>query len=184
MTKYILDSNSFISPYNDYYRQPLFPSFWNWYKEEITKPQGDIILPKCVYDELEAGKDDLAEWVKNNLNPVVYNERKIDAVWNNYAQVINFISNGSYRTPAVNNWKQAGKADPLLIAIAMTLADAKIVTFERRSGNFRRNSNGNIVLKNQNNPLGREPKIPDVADQFNVSCITLFDLESDLKLKI
>lgn len=184
MTKYILDSNAFIAPYNDYYRMPLFPSFWQWYKAEIVKQNSDILLPKCVYTELKNGNDDLSQWVDNNLKSIIYDENNSPVVWRNYAKVISYISNGSYKNSAVANWKQVGKADPLLIAIAMTLDDGKIVTFERRSGNFIRDANNNVVLKNRHNPIGKEPKIPDVADQFNVSCIDLFDLEEDLKLQL
>ena len=184
MTKYILDSNSFIAPYNDYYRMQLFPSFWQWYNTEITKSNGNIIIPKCVYDELQAGKDKLANWVENNLKSVIHDENSNLDVWKNYARVIAYISNGSYKPSSVANWKQVGKADPLLIAIAMTLGDCEIVTFEGRSGNFFKDEKGNIVLKNKNNPIGKEPKIPDVADQFNVPCISLFDLEDALKLQL
>nr|WP_289758741.1 DUF4411 family protein [Lactobacillus taiwanensis] len=91
---------------------------------------------------------------------------------------------GSYKDSSVANWSQAGKADPLLIAIAMTLGGCKIVTFEQRSGNFIKNDQGNMVLKNRNNPIGKEPKIPDVADQFDVPCISLFELEEDLQLYV
>ena len=184
MTKYILDSNALISPYNDYYRQHLFPTFWDWYKNEITNPTGNIILPKCVYDELEAGGDDLAKWVKINLKSIVYDETKDGKVWLNYNKVISYVSKGYYKEASVDNWKQFGKADPLLIAIAMTMPGAKIVTFEKRSGNFMRNPNGEMVLKNIHNPIGKEPKIPDVADQFNIGCISLFDLEEELKIRL
>lgn len=126
----------------------------------------------------------LSDWVDDNLKPIVYNETKQPEVWKNYAKVISYISSGSYKTPSVENWKQVGKADPTLIVIAMTLGDSRIVTFEERSGNFTRDINGNVVLKNKNNPIGKEPKIPNVADQFNVECVDLFKLEKDLQLKL
>lgn len=185
MTEYILDSNVFISPFNDFYRMPLFPSFWAWYKNKITVQPSNIILPRCVFNELKKGNDKLSDWVDKNLKLIVYDETKNSSVWKNYAKVIDYISNSNcYKNPGIDEWKKSGKADPLLIAIAMTLVDAKVVTFEKRTGHLFRNTDGNIVLKNKNNLIGSEPKIPDVADQFNIDCIDLYDLEEELKARI
>lgn len=169
--KYLLDSNSFIAPSRNYYKLERMPAYWNW----LTTHQGDhLVLPKIVYDELASGDDDLGQWVKSNLNGIVFNEyEQSPEFWGMYKEVIRFIKNsGYYREPGVSNWMQAAKADPKIIAIAQVY-NLQIVTFEQ--------SAGNLSVKN---PVKKEPKIPDVANHFGVECIDLFKLEELLNMVI
>ena len=99
-------------------------------------------------------------------------------------EVINYIQNcGAYRTGSINEWKKPGKADPVLIAIAKQY-DYEIVTFEKESGQFGYDSNRKWNWKKNGGPSKHEPKIPDIAKHFGISCITLFDLEEKLGLSI
>ena len=61
MTKYLIDSNSLISPYRTFYQFDLVPSFWKWFKETYDE---SVYLVDKVRDELchvkgAGDKDDL-----------------------------------------------------------------------------------------------------------------------------
>ena len=58
--KFLIDSNSFITPYRFYYAFDLIPSYW----EELARhtEAGRIILLDMVKKEIEQGKDALNAW--------------------------------------------------------------------------------------------------------------------------
>ena len=67
MTKYLIDSNSLISPYRAFYQFDLVPSFWKWFKEAYDE---SIYLVDKVRDELchvkgDGDKDDLQLWIES-----------------------------------------------------------------------------------------------------------------------
>lgn len=62
MTVRLLDANVFIEAKNRYYGFDLVPAFWSWIEQQATS--GEIASTDMVYDELEDGGDDLAQWVK------------------------------------------------------------------------------------------------------------------------
>lgn len=100
---------------------------------------------------------------------------------------MNYINTANvYVGSGASNWSSVGKADPILVAIAMTF-NHRIVTFEQRSGAFQKiNNNGKSSNKpkNPNYRTSKEPKIPDVADYFGVGCVDFYTVERDLKLKL
>lgn len=185
---FLIDSNSFIDPSQRSYRFNCFPSFWQWLKKEIQKDDNRIIIPKCVFDELKNNNDELTDWVDENLNEYYFDERTEPIVWQNYAKVIDYINNsGIYGGAGARDWSREGKADPILIAIAMSY-DYKIVTSEKFTGEFvsLKDEDGKATnkLKNPNYSTNKEPKIPDVAQHFGVSCISLYDVEEILGLAV
>ena len=183
MKKYLLDSNCFIEPMKRYYDFDTFPSFWKWFGNELNKQGSSLIIPKCVCDEINVDPR-LNNWIKNNFHGSIYDENKDPLIWPKYSEVINYIENcGAYKVGSVNEWKKSGKADPLLIAIAKQYG-YQIVTFERESGQFSYDNNNIWNWKQNGGPSKHEPKIPDIAKHFGVSCITLFDLEKAMKLCI
>lgn len=183
MTKYLLDSNCFIEPMKRYYGFKIFPSYWKWFGMELARSNSLLIVPKCVSDEINVDPR-LSLWVKNNLGTLVYDENRDPLIWPKYAEVIDYIQNcGAYKSGSINEWKKPGKADPLLIAIAKQY-NYKIVTFEKESGQFGYDNNKEWNWKKNGGPSKHEPKIPDIAKHFGISCITLFELEKKLGLSI
>ncbi len=59
---YLLDANVFIQAKNLHYGFDFCPAFWDWLV--ITNERGVVFSIEKVGDELEAGNDDLVEWVK------------------------------------------------------------------------------------------------------------------------
>jgi len=170
---FLIDSNSFIAPFRSYYPMAHFPSYWDWLQKIISQSAARVIIPKSVYDELTSGDDELAVWVKDNLEPFVYDESEDAEVWKKYREVINYVhASGCYRGAGMTNWDKLGKADPLLIAVA-AVKGWKIVTFERSAGHV-----------SPQNPMTKEPKIPDVAKVFGVVCVTLYSLEDEFALNL
>lgn len=167
--KYLLDSNSFIRPSRSYYKLNIVPSYWKW----LSNQQGaGLVIPKIVFNELNQGQDPLSLWVQSNLKGIVFKDYEQSLkFWNVYSAIINFVqTSGYYRNPGIDEWMKQTKADPQIIAIAKVYG-LKIVTFEQSAGKL-----------NKKNPVKKEPKIPDVAKQFEVKYIDLFQLEKELNM--
>lgn len=173
---FIVDTNSFITPFNTYYSMENFPSFWNWFKGQFEGSDHNLILPKVIYDELRNGKDDdhLSLWIKQNLKMQIFSDyENSDTFWKNFGIITNFIhSCGTYKLPGIDEWDKTGKADPILVALGMTYG-WKIVTFENPTN-----------LLQTKNTTKKKPKIPDIAKYFDVDCVSIYDVEKDLDLVI
>lgn len=169
MKKYLIDSNSLISPYRTFYQFELVPSFWKWLKPVYDH---SIYLVDRVRDEvrpttIEANKDDLQIWIEQNClskDKVILPNTDVN-VLNNYAKVLEYVDSTPFYSPrSYDQWTAFEKADPWLIAIAKTY-DYTIVTMEVRNNNLSSTS-----------PTSKEPRIPDVCDALGVECINLFEL--------
>ncbi|MFL2121486.1 DUF4411 family protein [Marinilactibacillus psychrotolerans] len=172
MKKYLIDSNSLISPYKTFYQFELVPSFWEWLKPVYDQ---SIFLVDKVRNELrpakmDEDKDDLQKWVETNClakEKIILPNSDTEVI-NNYAKVLNYIEQSPfYQQKSYDLWADFEKADPWLIAIALTYGYT-IVTMEVRNTSL---SSGS--------PTSKEPKIPDVCDALGVECINLYDLMHD-----
>lgn len=169
---YLMDANSFIAPFRNYYAMGHFPSYWAWLADIIKNPDSRVNVPKVVYNELISGGDHLSQWPRQNLQEFAYGVDD-DGIWQRFGEIINYVhESGCYRGAGMVNWDQQGKADPLLIAIA-SVKGWQLVTFEQPSGNI-----------SARNPTKKEPKIPDVAKKFGVACVNLYDVEKTFGLSI
>lgn len=169
LNDYILDANTFITPYKQYYQFDFAPSFWEQFAPAIVKPEIKIL--NVVYNELMATDDELSKWIK-----AVSNLKKIsiadDEIAKNYGEVLNYIRDcGFYKERALRNWSDKKIADPWIIAAAMKY-EAVIITFER--------SVGELSTKNKTNKI----KIPDVAQNFGIKCQNLYDFIRAMKIKL
>lgn len=50
--KFVIDTNSFIEPFRQYYSMSHFPSYWAWLEDRIAGDSREIIVPEVVYQEL------------------------------------------------------------------------------------------------------------------------------------
>lgn len=176
MKKYLIDSNSLISPYRTFYQFELVPSFWNWFKKAYDD---SIYLVDKVRDELchakGTSRDDLQLWIENNCltkSKIILPNTDMD-ILSEYREVLNYVNKAPvYTQKSYDEWAKFDKADPWLIAIAKA-NDYTIVTMEERIGNL-----------NPKNPMSKEPRIPDVCDALGVECINLYDLMREKKCVI
>ena len=162
---FLLDSNVFIDscrlhhPFG--YKE--FHPFWRWL-ERMTR-NGKIQILDTVFKEItqkdsNGNRDELAEWAFNLIEDKQLSH-KTDKNGAEYVRIQNYlVTCGLYREASYRQWEPETKADPWLIAAAM-VENAIVVTNER------------AVHPMTNNPLKKEPKIPDVADAMDVRTMNL-----------
>lgn len=161
--KFLIDSNSFISPYRQFYACDIVPSYWEELPKHIEKKE--IVLLDMVQSELAKGDDKLPGWLSNQNFEICNHVTK--EVVDNYCTVMGYVRNcGYYNTKGVNSWAQSDVADPWLVVAAMAYKYT-VVTFEVCSG-----------------ALSVKVKIPDVAAHFNVECVDLYEMMRRLKISL
>ena len=156
--KFLIDSNSFMTPYRQYYAFDLVPAYW----EEISKctSSGRLVL-----------LDDLADWISRQAGFVICNHISPEII-GKYQEVLQYIQMcGLYKEQALQTWANGDVADPWLIAVA-AVNDYTIITAEVPSGG--------LSVKNPN----RNAKIPDVAKKFGVRTNNLYYMMRQLGIKI
>lgn len=146
-----------ISAYRLYYAFDIAPSFWEKLKNVLR--QDNVIILNVVKDEICAGGDDLTKWLKG-LEDVHYLNQKREDIIIQYAAVLQYIDESPlYQSIARDNWSVEKIADPWLIAAA-SVEGGTIVTNENKVSNI-------------SNPA-KNPHIPNVAENFGVSCIDIY----------
>lgn len=135
------------------------PAYWEWL--DLKYADGDIGSIKSVYEELYQSQngDELSDWVRERREQFV--DIDDNATQEKYMEIIQY----TYELPNKSSDKIdlfLSKADPWLIAKAC-VTGAKIVTHEK------------IVPENSKNV-----KIPNICKQFDVVCLTTFELLLEL----
>lgn len=167
--KFIIDSNSFMTPYRQYYAFDLVPTFWS----ELSKrtQSGTIILLDMVKAEIEKGKDELTDWINKESGFIVRNHISPEII-GKYQEVLQYIQTcGLYKEQALQIWAHNDVADPWLIAAA-AVNNYTLITAEVPSGG--------LSVKTPN----RTAKIPDVAKAFGVKTGNLYYMMRQLNIKI
>ncbi len=166
---FLLDTNSFTTPYRVFYAFDIVPAYWNELINHINS--GRIVVLDIVKSEIDAGNDDLKKWVANAVNLKVI-PRVTSSTISNYQAVLQYVSGcGLYKPSALSAWAPGTVADPWLIASAKANGYT-LVTQEV-------GSNG-LSTKNPN----KYAKIPDVANHFGVKTINVFDMMRELEIVI
>ena len=167
--KFLIDSNSFMTPYRQYYAFDLVPTYW----KELSKcmDTGKIVLLDMVKGEIDKGRDDLAEWVDKQTGFIICNHVNATII-GKYQEILQYVQNcGLYKEQALRNWGSADIADPWLIAAA-AVNDYTIITAEVPSSG--------VSPKTPN----KNAKIPDVARVFGVRTENLYYMMRKLEIKI
>jgi len=151
---YLMDSNALIQPKNHFYRFSFCPGFWDWIVAHHGT--GELFSVKKVEEEIEQGADQLNTWVANTT-PAGFFIVPTPEVVTTQGVVSRWVNAQEGYAPA-EKARFLGKADPWLIAEAIENSH-EIVTFE------------DMVP-----PNSTKVKIPNVAENFGVKCVTLFDV--------
>lgn len=166
---YLLDTNIYISFYDRYYPKENFPTFW----EEFTKVLNtNIVIPKIVTNETYQSEWFVKEYLANNYNKGFLDHKTYAQEWGSVLQHID--SSDLYKEKALTSergWANDTIADGWLIAIAKK-EQLTIVTDETRNANL-----------NRVNP-SKSCKIPDIASDLGIECITMLDFFKEIGLKI
>ncbi len=157
--KFLLDANTFITPFQNYYSFDLAPGFWKQLKTKLKL--NSVYLLDVAKNEIEKGEDELSEWF-DSVSGINIIDRRDSSIITKYTEILSFLQNSPlYSEKALRNWSNINVADPWLIATSSVLGYT-LVTFETSAGTI-----------SVNNPSSR-PKIPDIALKFDVKCVNLF----------
>ena len=153
MADFWLDTGVFIRPHRDeFYGFPLAPAFWEMLDQKAA--EGIIASPGRVYQELANYADDLATWAAARRDSglfVVPGQEVQEAL----TRVTDYVTQ-NYRGRKAAEF--LGGADPWVIAHAMA-DNGVIVSFENRASID-----------------AQTPKIPNVAQAFQIRTISLYQM--------
>ncbi|NWE49504.1 DUF4411 family protein [Pseudomonas gingeri] len=159
--KHLLDANTLIEAKNRYYGMTICPGYWSWLL--LQNQAFELASIVSVKDELTRGKDDLAEWAKDNAS--LFHDISDDQTQAAFGQVAAAIAEQSNKMKVGALEEFLGGADPWLIAKAMTTG-AIVVTHE--------------VL---NREVKRKFIIPNVCEIFGVPYMNTFELLNKLEAR-
>jgi predicted nucleic acid-binding protein len=158
----VLDANVFIEASRRYYAFDLAPGFWQ--SLIYHAGNGDILSIDRVSDELKKGKDELANWVKQNFKDAFASTDDID-IAKLYAGIMNWVNNqGQFSDAAKADFAKG--ADGWLVAYAR-LHGHTVVTHEELAPDVR-----------------RKVPIPNVCHAFNVPYIDTFNMLRSLGVRL
>lgn len=168
--KFLLDSNTFITPYRRFYPFDFAPGFWDQLEKNLKND--NVTVLDVVVLEVSKMEDGLSDWISqlDNFDPETV---KTPTVIANYRKVLSYVQKcGLYREEALRNWAKGDVADPWLIAAAMDTG-ATVITEEVTAGS-------GLSIKSPS----RNAKLPDVAVHFGVRCENLFYFMRQMNFKL
>jgi hypothetical protein len=159
---FVLDSNVFIEAARRYYAFDLGTKFWD--SLISFAKDGRICSIDRVKQELNRGKDDLAEWVNHQFYEAFAStdEEKVIA---SFREIMTWVNNQGQFLPSAKS-DFANGADGWLIAYAM-VKNYEVVTQE--------------VLKPD---IRNKVPIPNVCQAFNVKFGNTFDMLRQLGVRL
>ena len=156
---YLLDANVPIDANRDNYPVDTSPDFWDWLLN--LGEMGQVKIPQENHDEITAGNDAAADWLKNNAATMLLAEAVSQSL------LMQVIDRGYAPDLTDDEMEKVGK-DPFLIAYA--LADPA----------------NRIVVSNEVSSPGKtraNRKIPDVCRDFNIRAINAAVLIQELNFR-
>ena len=160
MSDFWLDADSLIRPKNGPYGFDIAPGFWSFLEHKAT--EGIIASSITVYGELmEHEEDDLQKWAQQQkkVGFFVDPDPLVQTAFRKVAEYVN-------RTyPQYQASEFLNDADPWIIAHAIAYG-GRVVTFETAA------------------PSAKKPKIPDVANQFEVKCLNIYQMARELGMSL
>ena len=159
--RFWLDTNVFITPKNSYYSFDLAPGFWSFIDEQART--GEIAAPALVYDELVDRSDDqLARWARERRGSALFVQPSA-SVQSALTRIADHVTSRYEPNQAADFLKGA---DPWVIAHA--IAEGGIV----------------VTLETKVSPRSTKVKIPNISEQFGVPWIAMFEMLSELGLRL
>lgn len=120
---YLLDANTLIRANADYYPIERIPQFWDWLIG--CGNAGRVKIPNEIADEVTAGRDEVADWLKSeDAKAALRLGERIDV-----ASLRHVVTNGYAPDLDGTEMQKIGK-DPFLVAYALGKSDRTVVTKE------------------------------------------------------
>ncbi|HVX70426.1 MAG TPA: DUF4411 family protein [Mycobacteriales bacterium] len=149
---YLIDSDVLIDAKNRHYAFDVVPAFWDWVAQQHLA--GKVFVVQRVAEEILAGADELADWLK--AQPASFKLVPTSADATSLATVSQWALGAGYQQAAVAAFLQAG--DYFIVAQGLTLGYT-VVTQERPE------------------PASKKKiKIPDACDAVGVKWTTPFQM--------
>lgn len=162
--KYLIDANVLIEANRRYYSLDFAPLFWNFLIK--TAKDGIIRSIDRVYDELLKGKDDLAEWTKNNFSFAFLDTKKDKKIIDFYADLMKWAARqNQFIQVAKDEFARVENADAWIISFAKVY-NYIIVTQEVFDLNIK-----------------KKIPIPNVCNEYNIKFIDTFQMLRELNFK-
>lgn len=160
---YVLDANVFIKSKREHYAPDFCPGFWDAIR--VGYLHGTLISIQPVREELMKGKDFLSKWVQEQVPERFFAAVDAEPVLEAYRNILQWVEANDADTRAAKS-SFANAADPMLVAYA-TANGCELVTYEVSS------------------PESRSAiKLPDVAKQFNVSCLRPYSMLRQIRARL
>ena len=156
---YLLDANVLIQAKNLHYSMDFCPAFWDFIDRKA--PSSTIASISFVYDELVAGSDELAVWVKERKDDISFLDLSDRETQLKYIEIVNYVNSNGFGQAHIDRFLDG--ADPWLIAKASVMG-ATLVTHEVLAV-------GTGIKK---------VKIPNICKAFGVEYINPFEMISNL----
>lgn len=161
MRKFLLDANVLVSAHRQYYQFSFCPAFWDCLLQQSAT--GKVSSIDRVKDELSNQGDALDTWVSSAPSDFFLSTAD-ESVVKIYADLMQWAQDANQYTPSALT-EFATVADAWLIAHAKA-NDLELVTLEAR--------------KDPN--VKKRIPIPNAADDFDVKCITTFEMLEELSV--
>lgn len=94
LQKYILDTNTFIISYKQYYQFETFPSYWNKLSD-VTR--NSVVLLDSISEELspkskeEKNWDEMDTWMHRDFLGEIIKEQQISNIRQKYQEILHYI---------------------------------------------------------------------------------------------
>ncbi|MEO8326917.1 MAG: DUF4411 family protein [Nitrospirota bacterium] len=156
---YFLDANVLIDANRDYYRIGSVDEFWEWLLHHGE--QGNIKIPEEIYEEIKAGNDDLAAWVKESETEAALKlSEEVDI------EYVQQVTREGYGDNLSDIDLEKIERDPFLIAYALVNPAERIIVTTEHSKPTKQGANRHI---------------PDVSKQFGIQTINTYELTKILR---
>lgn len=150
--RFLIDTNVLIQSSHTI-PQDIFPSFWERLASSFVS--GDAVMHESVFNELEAHKDELLDWMQERNQIACMSISKQAAM--RYVEICEWAnSSHQYTAEAKRVFTDSARADAWLCAEA-DISGFVLVSHEKRS-----NSTSKI-------------KIPNVCAEFGIDCVDGFE---------
>lgn len=159
---HLLDANVLIDANRDYYPISHVAPFWRWLEDAARATK--VAVPLEIYEEVKAGSDDLATWIKQpSIKGTLVLNETISATH------LNRVLSDGYAPDLTDSEIEGLGRDPFIVAYALVdTANRVVVTTE--------------VSKPRATRQNR--RLPDVCADLGVRCVNTFQLIRALDFRL
>ncbi len=155
---FFLDTNVLADANRDYYPIDRVPEFWDWLIYHGVN--GNIKIPEEIIEEISAGNDQLAQWIKQReVKKALMLEEEVDSA------LFQQVMDEGYGQDLTDIEIQTIGRDPFLITYALADPQTRTIVTSENSSPSKQRANR---------------KIPDICTQFHIQCIKKYDLIQSL----